>query len=150
MWKTSFLALTIYGLPCGLAAAQSDSSRAREVLAAEDQRFAAMRNADTTALRGTLSDALTYTHSSGRPDTKASLLRALASGALRYEVVVPKDRTVRFEGPLALVTGQSAMRAGAPGNLQNFHIRYLAVYARREGRWQLLAWQATRLQTDAR
>jgi len=42
------------------------------------------------------------------------------------------------------------MRAGAPGNVQDFHIRYLAVYARREGRWQLLAWQATRLPTDAR
>jgi uncharacterized protein DUF4440 len=150
MWKISFLVLTISGLPGGLAAAQSDSLRARDVLAFEDRRFEAMRNADTTTLRGALSDALTYTHTSGRHDTKPSLLRSLASGALRYEMIVPKNRTVRFAGQLALVTGESSMRAGAPGNLQDFEIRYLAVYFRREGSWQLLAWQATRLPADAR
>ena len=129
----------------GSAAAQTDPAIARVVLEREDQRFAAMVRADTGALRGLLSDDLSYTHTSGRQDTKSELLRSLASAALRYESITPEGRGVRFEGGLALVVGRSTMRAGAPGSIQTFVIRYLAVYTKRDGSWRLLAWQATRL-----
>ena len=145
MCKRSFLLATIFALHSGAVAGQGLGARTREVLAVEDRRFAAMTDADTATLRRYLSDSLTYTHTTGRLDGKSSLLRALASGALRYEVISPDSRAVRFEGPLALVVGRSSMRAGAPGNLQDFQIRYLAVYTRRAGAWQLLAWHATRL-----
>ena len=120
-----FLATTAFQ---GSAAAQTDSAIARVVLEREDQRFAAMVRADTGALRGLLSDELSYTHSSGRQDTKSELLRSLATATLRYESITPEGRGVRFEGGLALVVGRSTMRAGEPGSIQTFVIRYLAVH----------------------
>ena len=147
MLKTRVLFLAFWVLP-GPVLAQDAGARAREVLTVEDRRFTAMRQADTSALRDLLSDSLAYTHATGRQDTKASLLRSLATGAQRYEIIAPEARTVHVEGPVAIVIGQSTMRAGAPGGMRTFRIRYLAVYSHRGATWQLRAWQATRLPDD--
>ena len=122
-----------------------DTAPSRQVLAAEDQRFAAMRHADTAALGRLLAPDLTYTHTDGEQDTKDDFLRSLGSGALRYDSITPEARQVRVFESTAIVTGRSAMRVESGGNPASFSIRYLAVYRWAEGRWQLAAWQSTRV-----
>src|SRR6267142_5584010 len=124
----------------------AQDTAAASVLGADDQRFAAMMRADTAALRTRLADDLAYTHTTGARQNKAEFLRTLASGQLRYRSIAPTERMVRFlsaEG--AVVAGRSNMRVESGGEILAFAIRYLAVYRRFAGEWQLVAWQSTRL-----
>ncbi len=141
----SLLLLLACSLPPATFAAQLDSASVRQVLAAEDQRFAAMVHVDTGALKQLLADDLTYTHTDGKQDTKVQLLQSLSTGALRYESIAPEAREVRVVGSVAVVTGRSAMRVGSAGRVHVFRIRYLAIYNHGARGWQLVAWQATRL-----
>jgi len=125
--------------------AQGDSEAIRQVLAAEDRRFAAMRAADTAVLGRYLELDLTYTHTDGEHDTRAELLSLLASGRLRYVRIEPSARSVRVLGNVAVVDGRAAMGVESGGQRVAFGIRYLAVYRRGARGWALLAWQSTRL-----
>ncbi|HEV2751975.1 MAG TPA: nuclear transport factor 2 family protein [Gemmatimonadales bacterium] len=148
MRPRSQVLLVVLSIVSARGAAQVDSTRMREVLATEDQRFAAMRRGDTAALQLLLAPDLTYTHTDGAQNTKAELLRILSSGALRYDSIVPEARDVRVLASTAVVTGRSAMRVESGGHVAAFRIRYLAVYRRGPRVWQLTAWQSTRLLTD--
>jgi len=124
----------------------AQDTAAASVLAADDQRFAAMMRADTAALRTRLADDLAYTHTTGARQNKAEFLCTLASGQLRYRSIAPSERTVRFLGAEgAVVGGRSKMRVESGGQVLVFAIRYLAVYRKVAGEWQLVAWQSTRL-----
>lgn len=134
------------GLPTN-SAAQVDSASIRQVVAAEDQRFAAMLHADTAALDQLLATDLTYTHTDGEQNNKAEFLRILGTGTLRYAAIVPEVREVRVDGAIAVVAGRSAMRVESGGQAYAFRIRYLAVYRHGARGWELIAWQSTRLPT---
>src|SRR5712691_9602095 len=121
---------------------QVDSTRIPPFLTAEDQRFAAMHQADTTALRILLAPDLTYTHTDGEQNTTADFLRIVGSGELRYDSIAPEGRDVRVYESTAIVTGRSAMRVESGGRAVSFHIRYVAVYRFAGRRWQLAAWQS--------
>ncbi len=127
------------------SAAQVDSASIRQVLAIEDRRFAAMVHADTGALTLLLAPNLTYAHTDGVQNTRAEFLQLLGSGTLRYASIAPEAREVRVLGSSAVVTGRSAMRVEAEGQVRAFGIRYLAVYRRGARGWELIAWQSTRL-----
>src|SRR5262245_64705019 len=76
--------------PVGEAGApDAAASRASEILALDDERFAAMTAGDRAAIERLLADDLTYVHSNGTVDDKASLLEALSSGKLRYLEIDP-------------------------------------------------------------
>jgi ketosteroid isomerase-like protein len=144
MLRTCLLLLLSVGPIASVLIAQ-DSATAR-VLAADDQRFTAMMRTDTAALRTRLADDLAYTHTTGARQDKAEFLRTLASGELRYRSIAPSERTVRFLGAEgAVVVGRSSMHVESGGQVLVFAIRYLAVYRRVAGEWQLVAWQSTRL-----
>ena len=123
----------------------ADSDDEREILQCDDRRFKAMVRGDRTALRFVLSDQLTYTHSSGRHDTKAEFLAALTRGQLSYTSIIPEARSVRVYGGVGLVTGTARMEFTVRGQDAHCRIRYLAVYIRAQDRWQLVAWQSTRV-----
>ena len=141
----TFLLLLLSVEPIASVLVAQDSATAR-VLAADNQRFAAMMRADTAALRTRLADDLAYTHTTGARQNKAEFLCTLASGQLRYRSIAPTERTVRFLGAEgAVVVGRSNMQVESGGQVLAFAIRYLAVYRRVAGEWQLVTWQSTRL-----
>jgi Domain of unknown function (DUF4440) len=124
-----------------------DSTQA-QVLAADDQRFAAMLRADTTALRTMLASDLSYTHTTGEKQDRAAFLQTIGSGQLRYKSIEPSERSVRLlNAAAAVVTGRSRMQVESSGQLRAFSIRYVAVYQHVAGGWQLVVWQSTRLPT---
>jgi ketosteroid isomerase-like protein len=129
-----------------LAAGTGSAQSTAEVLSAEDARFAAMIRGDTAALASMLADDLLYVHSSGRTETKAQFLTAVGSQAIRYLAFVPVDRRVTTLGPdAALIMGRANARVSLGGPPLEFDIRYIAVYGRASGRWQLRGWQTTRI-----
>jgi hypothetical protein len=117
-----------------------------EILDIERQRVAAMVNRDLAALDRMLAEDLTYTHSGGRTDTKASFLALIAdtqSGYLGVDYSGEEVRACGAEG--AIVRGIAQIRLIRAGGEQvSYPVLFLDVYARRDGRWQMVAWQATR------
>ena len=61
------------------------------------------------------------------------------------ESIVPSEVRVRVYDGLALAMGRSQMRVRNASGVSSFDIRFTEVYVRREGRWLLTAWEATRV-----
>ncbi len=126
-------------------ARQNQSKVQREIIELDSQRMRAMVHVDIAALDRILADDLTYTHSTGRVDTKATLLGALRSGELKYEMIEPENIEARVYGDAAVVTGRATMAVRSGNQRSSFQIRFTDVYVKRHGRWQMCAWQSTRL-----
>ena len=119
-----------------------ENSIEQTILSLESSRIAAMLGRDLEALSPILADDLTYSHSSGRTDTKASFLELVRSGHY-LDVAFPR-REVVLCGTAVVVRGQAQMRVHHDGAQLSYPILFLETYVLRNGRWQLLAWQATR------
>jgi len=119
----------------------------REVLAADAGRVKALLANDFAALELLLGDDLTYVHSNGMLDTKESYLGGLRSGASRYLSMDMSDVAVRTFGDTALITAKFNARVQLRDREVNPTPRVLIVYAKRDGRWQMVAWQSTPIAT---
>ena len=134
--------------PTGTAVPKLDQvpKSAEPALEADKLRRAAMIAADIDKVSSLVSDDLVYTHSSGKVDDKKSFLDAIRSGSLDYEKIEPRDMVVRAKGGTVVVTGLVSISVKAPDGLKSFDARFTAVHMRnKEGNWQLMAWQTTRL-----
>lgn len=112
---------------------------------AESARLRALVTADYTALDWLLGDDLTYTHSTAKVDTKASYLEPLLSGRTRYTSLDPEDVQVRVYGTTGVITGALRSVALVAGKESRTHMRFTSTWVRRDDRWQMVAWQSTRL-----
>jgi ketosteroid isomerase-like protein len=119
---------------------------AEPALEADKLRRAAMISADIDKISSLVTDDLVYTHSSGKVDDKKSLLDAIRSGSLDYEKIEPRNTVVRAKGGTVVVTGIVSITVKAPDGLKSFDARFTAIHMRsKDGNWQLMAWQTTRL-----
>jgi ketosteroid isomerase-like protein len=109
------------------------------------KRMQAMVSKDVATLEAVLADDLIYTHSSARLDTKQSLIGAMASGATVYTGAEPADVNAQDLGDVVVLTGTAQMKVVSSGTPNAFGIRFVDVYAKRDGRWQMVTWQSTRL-----
>ena len=116
----------------------------KQIVELERERLKAMINADSEALNSILSDDLTYIHTTTREDSKKSLIDSLAGGGLSYKSMDTEGVKVRIYGDAAVVTGSAAIKVSSGGRLLEFSILFTDVYAKQEGRWQMVAWQSTR------
>src|SRR6266436_4548836 len=83
-------------MACAIARRYGMSSE-KEILALEDNRFAAMIGGDWKTVQGLAHDQLLYTHSSAITDTKASWLESMTSGKTKYKSASFTDRKVRHD-----------------------------------------------------
>jgi uncharacterized protein YciI/ketosteroid isomerase-like protein len=116
-----------------------------DVREVETRRFKAMTDQDTVALDRILSDDLTYTHSSAQVDTKAKFMASIRSGELKYVSIAPSDLQVRAYGNAAVVTGRAAIKAEVHGQPMSMELRFTDTYSFQDGRWQMVAWESTRM-----
>jgi hypothetical protein len=105
----------------------------------EDERYAAMTGKDIATLDRLLDDNLTYMHSSGITDTRASYLEGLQTGVWDYEQIDRTDYQATVERELALVFCKLSIRMVIRGVFKAFDSRALAVWVRRSDGWRLLA-----------
>jgi Domain of unknown function (DUF4440) len=131
------------GQGSGHAAGASKAEEA--VRQAEKDRFAAMVKADVAALDKLLAPELTYTHGDARVIDKTAFLADFKSGAFKYVTIEQNDLKVRLFGDTAVVTGGAAMHVVQNGADAHIKIRYTDVHVKRNGSWQMVAWEATRI-----
>lgn len=123
----------------------AQGSAADAVKAAEMARFAAQTTNDFKALDALLGDDLVYTHSSAAVDGKASYIESMRSGAVKYESIEPRDLKIRVYGTTAVITGEGRFKVTARGQALDNQLRFTDVWVLRDGRWQMVSWQSTRL-----
>jgi Domain of unknown function (DUF4440) len=73
------------------------------VLELEEKRYGAMKGGDLAALDRLMDDELTYTHSSGVIDTKATYMAGVRDKVWEYKTIVRDNERVIIRGNCALV-----------------------------------------------
>ena len=125
--------------------AQGANGGEQAVLKADNARFAAMLKADAAALEKLLASELSYTHSNASVQDKAAFISDIKTGKIKYVTVEPTDQKAQVFGNMAIVTGGASVHVIQNGNDLTFKIRYTNTHIYREGAWQMVAWQSTRL-----
>ena len=142
-WIFFFLMPSLCLLP--LAPAQMTRDSESQIRDLERQRFRAMETVDVAALDRILSDDLIYTHANGLQHTKTELIGVIGSGDFKYETITPGDIRVRVYNETAVVNGRVSMKIKSGAGEQIFKLCYLDVYVKQDGRWQMVAWQSSRV-----
>lgn len=144
MQKSLFLILLGCILSSGLAA-QSSSRDEKDVAAAVETLRKAMVDGDKSALDNIAAPDLSYGHSSGKIEDKASFVEALASGKSDFVSINLAEQTVKVTGNTAVVrhklTGETSDN-NKPGTV---NLGILLVWQKQQGQWKLLARQAFKL-----
>ncbi len=120
----------------------AEPSLPQKILDLETKRIAAMVAKDIPALDALLADDLSYTHSGGTTDTKASFLTLIKERG-RYQGIDYLTNQVSAWGEsTAMVRGLAQIRLEGTAGYQ---VLFLDVWAIRNGTWKMVAWQATRV-----
>src|SRR5215469_15463223 len=121
------------------------ADNAQTIVELDRKRMQAMASQDVATLNELLADDLIYTHSSARLDTKQSLIGNMQSGSAVYNAVEPSDVQAQDLGNAVVLTGVARIRVTSGGKPNAFAVRFTDVYANRNGKWQMVTWQSTRL-----
>src|SRR6201987_1435950 len=101
--------------------------------------------ADIAKLEQILSDDLTYTHSSGQTQTKAEFIATVREGKTRYRSIEFLQSRVRIYGNSAVSNSEVRVNLTVDGKDVIVHPRFLPVWVKENGRWQLTAHQGTKI-----
>jgi ketosteroid isomerase-like protein len=146
------VALAVSTAPTSAGASREDSTRAGDskgVIAALTQQADAWDKAivrkDRAAIEGNMADDFRSIDGAGTVETKPVFVDGLMDAKLTIDPYTVEDFDVRLFGDVALLSGRTKMTGRFDGKPFTSHYRYIDVYARRNGRWQIVSVQITRL-----
>lgn len=145
VWGMAAAVLVLLGAIPLAAAAPRVSKIEKIIQDLEARRFKAIVDVDLAALDALLAPDMTYSHSSGLTQTKEELIAALRRAELKYLEIKPEGLKVRTYGNTAVVTGRGEFKTRTKGQESAVELHFLDVYVKRQGRWQMVAWQSCRL-----
>jgi ketosteroid isomerase-like protein len=134
-------ASTVFAQTAGKRSPTAGSER--ELLKVNREYDAALVGGDTAALGRIYGDEFTYTSTGGEVLNKAQQIELLRSGALKIESGASESVEVRLYGDTALVLGYFKAKGKFKGQAFDSTERYISVWVKRGGRWQLVAEQGT-------
>jgi len=114
------------------------------VTAAAERLRVAMVDPEEAQLSALVADDLSYGHSGGRIDTKASFIGDLLNRNSDFVSIVISDQTVKVVQDNALVRHTLVAQTNDRGVAGNVKLHVLQVWQRQGGTWKLLARQAVR------
>jgi ketosteroid isomerase-like protein len=112
---------------------------------AEREWAAAVCRNDFPRLEQILAADLLYTHSTGLAENKAQYLEALRSGRQKYDTIQFEEMNVRVRGKTAMVAAKVRMTGNTQGKPFDNMLRFLHVWKKAKGGWQLVGHQSARL-----
>ena len=128
-----------------------------ELIRIEREWANAGKTHNAEAVKGFLADTAVIIYPDGTTATKADEIRTIESGAISaesFEMLDPKVTIVNADS--AFITGRSVIKNGkiaVPNQKKPIDIsgeyRFLDVYAKRDGKWQVLASQAVKIDPEA-
>ena len=131
---------------CAMVPASGGASAEPAVAAAAARLRIAMIDPTPAAQGALVSDDLSYGHSGGKVDTKASFIADLVAGRSDFVSITITEQTVKVvDGQTAIVRHTLAadtLDAGKPGKVA---LKILGIWQKQGGDWKLLARQAVRI-----
>ena len=131
---------------CAMVPAGGGASAEPAVAAAAERLRIAMIDPTPAALGALVSDDLSYGHSGGKVDTKASFIADLVAARSDFVSITITEQTVKVvDGQTAIVRHTLAadtLDAGKPGKVA---LKILGIWQKQGGDWKLLARQAVRI-----
>jgi ketosteroid isomerase-like protein len=110
-----------------------------EVMKMEEERNQALQKGDIATLDRIYSDDLVYTNATGALLTKAQHLAELKSRGLNFRAFKHEDVQLTMHGDTGFVTGISKSVVEYRGSVSTGSRRFLNVFVKKDGRWQLVA-----------
>jgi ketosteroid isomerase-like protein len=123
----------------------AQSKDEKEVLAIVESLRQAMMSKDRATLEKIAAEELTYGHSAGLLEDKASFVQNIASGKFGFVKIEYPDVTVKITGPNAMVRHKITGDTTNDGIPATVNIGVLLVFQKRQGEWKLIARQAYKL-----
>ena len=135
------------GLLCALpVVAHSRNADTPATIEKADRVFAeAMVKADLIALANTYADDYVFTDPTGRVSGKADLLDSFKRGVIKIRSQEISDVQVNVYGDVAVEIGKLVSQATRDGKDSSGTFRFTRVWVNRNGRWQTVAFQETRI-----
>lgn len=154
--KSAVAAILTLFLSAGLAMAQASSpvtsapssNNEQELRSLLSQFMAGASNDDIQMFQRFFADDVIYTRNSGQTTTKAAILKSLSQPRKPGEAQPPKSTysaeevVVHDYGTTAVVNFVLVAKDGQ-GKITNY--RDTGTFLKRNGRWQAVAWQATKI-----
>lgn len=119
----------------------NDSDNTEQVILGleKEGREATLKN-DIEANDRLLADNWVNVNTDGSVTTKAKLMELLKDGSFKIMSIDNDEVMVRLFGDAAVVTGLSTTkRAGQDSEVVTRQVRFTRVYAKRQGRWQVVS-----------
>jgi ketosteroid isomerase-like protein len=118
---------------------------AEEVARLNRQWMQAYVDRDAEFLERHLADDYSSTFPDGTVLDKKSEIESMQSGAVAISAMQPNEMTVRIYGEVAVITGQSTIRATVGHQETTGDFRFTDVWTKRGNIWQAVASQVTRI-----
>lgn len=114
-----------------------------ELMAFRADMKKAVEARDIEALKAMYTETFTHTHGSGKVDGRDARILSLLMKEPVIEGVEMKEVSVRVHGDAAILAAKSPILNVREN--RHYDFRWMQVYVRANGKWQLAASQATRL-----
>lgn len=115
----------------------------RQLMQFREEMKAAVDAKDVHRLRAMYTETFTHTHGSGKVDGKDARIVSLLAKEPVIEDAPMSDVSVRLHGDTAILAAKSPI-LNVKEN-KHYDFRWMQVFVRHDGKWQLAASQATRL-----
>lgn len=126
-------------------ATMAQSRAEKEVLAVVETMRKAMMSADKAALEKIASDDLSYGHSSGLIEDKATFVNSIVSGKFGFVKIEFPDLTIKVYDNTAVVRHKITGDTLNDGKPATVNIGVMLVLLKQKGDWKLVARQAYKL-----
>lgn len=146
MKKILLAALALIATSNGPLIAQAgDAGFEKKILELEKQRITAMVKKDIVTLDALLADDMSYTHSGGTTDTKASFIKLIKERGRYLGIDYSNTQVITSGASAVIVRGIAQIRLE---NTPAYPVIFVDVWVLRDGAWKMVAWQATRVQSE--
>lgn len=131
---------------CAMAPSGGGAAAEPAVAAAAERLRLAMIDPTPAALGALVAEDLSYGHSSGKVDTKASFIADLVAGRSDFVSISITDQTIKVvDGDTAIVRHTLAAHTNDAGKPGKVALKILGIWHKQGGEWKMLARQAVRI-----
>ena len=145
---TAAALFTLTSTGCALArsgVSTTSTQTEQEIRQLEGRLREAALSGATAVLDDILADDYTNTDAYGLVRHKAQVIADIASGDSSFETIFLDDISVNLYGDAAVLTAKRTVRGRTAGRDPSGQFRQIRVYAKRQGRWQAVMLQVTRI-----
>jgi ketosteroid isomerase-like protein len=141
---------------CGLGARTGPNTQRQtdaiiaEIKTLENTRLAAGLRKDVAAISAMTADDYLQIDTDGRILNKAATLERIKSSYARLVANPVDDLAIRVYGDTAILTARARPQGVLDGKEFTDALRYTRIYVKRDGRWQVVLFQQTRVVDSTR